>query len=148
MKLVRVFPNLSAENKSAYRNRQEAIITCISPVFYLISRNDNQADKMKIIADNTVPYLKGILEPIADVSYLDSKEFTPTNIKDADALIVRSIDKCTRELLEGSRVRPSRQPRSGTTISISIIARRQGSRGRTPRVATPLPWGNMYYPLW
>ena len=105
MKLVRVFPNLSAENKSTYRNRQEAIITCISPVFYLISRNDNQADKMKIIADNTVPYLKGILEPIADVSYLDSKEFTPTNIKDADALIVRSIDKCTRELLEGSRVR-------------------------------------------
>ena len=105
MKLVRVFPNLSAENKSAYRNRQEAIITCISPVFYLISRNDNQADKMKIIADNTVPYLKGVLEPIADVSYLDSKEFTPTNIKDADALIVRSIDKCTRELLEGSRVR-------------------------------------------
>lgn len=105
MKLVRVFPNPSAENKSAYRNRQEAIITCISPVFYLISRNDNQADKMKIIADNTVPYLKGVLEPIADVSYLDSKEFTPTNIKDADALIVRSIDKCTRELLEGSRVR-------------------------------------------
>ena len=94
---------------------------------------------MKIIADNTVPYLKGILEPIADVSYLDSKEFTPTNIKDADALIVRSIDKCTRELLEGSRVR---------LITTATIARRQGSRGRTPRVATPLPWGNMYYPLW
>jgi len=60
---------------------------------------------MKIIADNTVPYLKGILEPIADVSYLNSNEFTPTNIREADALIVRSIDKCTRELLEGSRVR-------------------------------------------
>ncbi|MFS2808290.1 4-phosphoerythronate dehydrogenase PdxB [Parabacteroides distasonis] len=60
---------------------------------------------MKIIADNTVPYLKGILEPIADVCYLDSNEFTPTNIQEADALIVRSIDKCTRELLEGSRVR-------------------------------------------
>ena len=103
---------------------------------------------MKIIADNTVPYLKGILEPIADVSYLDSKEFTPTNIKDADALIVRSIDKCTRELLEGSRVRLITTATIGTTISISIIARRQGSRGRTPRVATPLPWGNMYYPLW
>ncbi|MDD2953944.1 MAG: 4-phosphoerythronate dehydrogenase PdxB [Parabacteroides sp.] len=60
---------------------------------------------MKIIADNTVPYLKGILEPIADVRYLNSNEFTPTNIQEADALIVRSIDKCTRELLEGSRVR-------------------------------------------
>lgn len=60
---------------------------------------------MKIIADNTVPYLKGIAEPIADMKYLNSNEFTPDNIRDADALIVRSIDKCTRELLEGSRVR-------------------------------------------
>lgn len=60
---------------------------------------------MKIVADNTVPYLKGIAESIADVKYLNSNEFTPENIHDADALIVRSIDKCTRELLEGSRVR-------------------------------------------
>ncbi|WP_297904540.1 4-phosphoerythronate dehydrogenase PdxB [uncultured Parabacteroides sp.] len=60
---------------------------------------------MKIIADNTVPYLKGILEPVADVSYLDSGDFTAANVREADALIVRSIDKCTRELLEGSRVR-------------------------------------------
>lgn len=59
---------------------------------------------MKIIADNTVPYLKGILEPIADIQYIPSHAFTPTCIKDADALIVRSIDTCTRELLEGSKV--------------------------------------------
>lgn len=55
---------------------------------------------MKIVADNTVPYLKGIAESIAEVNYLTSKEFTPENVKNADALIVRSIDKCTRELLE------------------------------------------------
>lgn len=60
---------------------------------------------MKIVADNTVPYLKGIAEPIAEVTYLTSKEFTPENIKDADVLIVRSIDKCTRALLEGSRIK-------------------------------------------
>lgn len=60
---------------------------------------------MKIIADNTVPYLKGIAESIAEVKYLNSTEFTPQNIHDADALIVRSIDRCSRELLEGSRVR-------------------------------------------
>lgn len=65
-----------------------------------------QKDKeMKIVADNTVPYLKGIAEPIADVTYLTSKEFTPEKIHNADALIVRSIDKCTRELLEGSQVK-------------------------------------------
>ena len=42
---------------------------------------------MKIVADNTVPYLKGIAEPIAEVKYLTSKEFTPENVKDADILI-------------------------------------------------------------
>lgn len=60
---------------------------------------------MKIIADNTVPYLKGIVESIAEVTYLSSNEFTPENCRDADALIVRSIDKCTRELLEHSQVK-------------------------------------------
>lgn len=59
----------------------------------------------KIVADNTVPYLKGIAEPFAEVVYLDSKDFTPEAVKDADALIVRSIDKCSRELLSGSRVK-------------------------------------------
>ena len=48
---------------------------------------------MKIVADNTVPFLKGIAEPIAEVKYLTSKEFTPENVQDADILIVRSIDK-------------------------------------------------------
>ncbi|MGM9758743.1 MAG: 4-phosphoerythronate dehydrogenase PdxB [Parabacteroides sp.] len=60
---------------------------------------------MKIVADNTVPYLKGVLEPIADMVYLPSSEFTAEQVREADALIVRSIDKCTRELLSGSRVR-------------------------------------------
>ena len=37
---------------------------------------------MKIVADNTVPFLKGIAEPIAEVKYLTSKEFTPENVQD------------------------------------------------------------------
>lgn len=60
---------------------------------------------MRIIADNTIPYLKGIAEPIAEVTYLDSKSFTPERMKEADVLIVRSIDKCTPALLAGSRVK-------------------------------------------
>lgn len=62
-------------------------------------------ERIKIIADNTVPYLKGILEPVADIRYLNAGEFTPETVKEADALIIRSIDKCTRQLLEGSRVK-------------------------------------------
>lgn len=60
---------------------------------------------MKIVADNTVPYLKGIAEPIADVRYIHSNEFTQEHIQDADALIIRSINKCTRQLLEGTSVK-------------------------------------------
>lgn len=60
---------------------------------------------MKIVADNTIPFLKGIPEEFAEVTYLPSTEFTSSSIKEADALIVRSIDKCTRELLEGSSVK-------------------------------------------
>lgn len=36
---------------------------------------------MKIVADNTVPFLKGIAEPIAEVKYLTSKEFTQKTYK-------------------------------------------------------------------
>ncbi len=60
---------------------------------------------MNIIADTTIPYLKGVLEPVAQVTYLDAAQFTAETVREADALIVRSIDKCTRALLEGSRVR-------------------------------------------
>lgn len=60
---------------------------------------------MRIIADNTIPYLKGIVEPVADIVYLNSRDFTPDAIRGADVLIVRSIDKCSRQLLEGSGVK-------------------------------------------
>ena len=61
--------------------------------------------RKKIVADNTIPFLKGIAEPEAEVSYLPAKGFTPEAIQEADALIVRSIDKCTPELLAGSPVK-------------------------------------------
>lgn len=60
---------------------------------------------MKIVADNKIPFLKGIPEKFADITYLPTKDFTHENIKDADVLIIRTPNKCTRELLEGSKVR-------------------------------------------
>lgn len=60
---------------------------------------------MKIIADNTIPFLKGIIETAGDVTYLTSEQFTAEAVRDADVLIVRSVDKCSRNILEGSRVK-------------------------------------------
>lgn len=60
---------------------------------------------MKIVADYTIPFLHGIAEDKAEVVYAEAAKFTPELIQDADALIVRSIDKCTPQLLESSRVK-------------------------------------------
>ncbi len=60
---------------------------------------------MKIIADDNIPYLKGRLEPFADVTYADQFGFTPALVKDADALMIRTRTRCGAELLEGSAVK-------------------------------------------
>lgn len=61
--------------------------------------------KMKIIADEAIPYLKGIFENECDVEYYPGNEITPQRVKDADALIVRTRTKCNAQLLEGSKVK-------------------------------------------
>ena len=59
---------------------------------------------MLIVADSKIPYLKGVLEPCADVRHLDPREITPETVRDADALIIRTRTKCDAALLEHSRV--------------------------------------------
>ncbi|MDE7159593.1 MAG: 4-phosphoerythronate dehydrogenase [Muribaculaceae bacterium] len=60
---------------------------------------------MKIIADDNIPYLKGRLEPFADVTYVDQDDFTPGLVKDADALMIRTRTRCDSRLLDGSSVK-------------------------------------------
>lgn len=61
--------------------------------------------KIKIVADNKIPFLQGVLEPYADIFYLPGREITAAQVKDADALIIRTRTKCNKELLEDSKVR-------------------------------------------
>jgi erythronate-4-phosphate dehydrogenase len=60
---------------------------------------------MKIVADDKIPFLKGVLEQFADVVYLPGKKIDREVVKDADALLIRTRTKCTEEMLEGSSVR-------------------------------------------
>ncbi len=59
---------------------------------------------MKITADRYIPFLKGVFEPYAEVVYKDGREIGPDDVRDSDALIVRTRTRCGRELLQGSRV--------------------------------------------
>ncbi len=59
---------------------------------------------MKIVADTNIPFLKGVLEPYAQVEYLDGRCIDHHAISDADALIIRTRTKCNEEMLKGTRV--------------------------------------------
>jgi len=60
---------------------------------------------MKIVIDNKIPFIQGVLEPIAQVEYLSSAAISSQSIKDADAMIIRTRSHCGAQLLEGSNVR-------------------------------------------
>jgi len=60
---------------------------------------------MKIVADDKIPFLRGVFEPWCEVVYLPGRAIAPADVADADALIVRTRTRCGRELLGGSRVR-------------------------------------------
>lgn len=60
---------------------------------------------MKIVCDNKIPFLKGALEPYAEVVYLPGKDTTAEDVRDADAIITRTRTKCCESLLKGSSVR-------------------------------------------
>ncbi|HNW50542.1 MAG TPA: 4-phosphoerythronate dehydrogenase PdxB [Prolixibacteraceae bacterium] len=60
---------------------------------------------MKIVIDNKIPYIKGALEPFAEVVYLPGKDTTPDVVRDADAIITRTRTRCNEALLAGSQVK-------------------------------------------
>lgn len=60
---------------------------------------------MKIIADKNIPFLKGVGEAFGEMTYLAGAEFTKESIKDADALIVRTVTHFDEAILAGSKVK-------------------------------------------
>ena len=60
---------------------------------------------MKIIVDSHIPNIQGLIEPRAQVLYLEPGDITRDAVRDADALIVRTRTRCDANLLDGSRVR-------------------------------------------
>ena len=60
---------------------------------------------MKIVCDDKIPFLRGVLEPFAEVVYLPGKQTTADVVRDADAVITRTRTRCDAALLSGSRVK-------------------------------------------
>ena len=60
---------------------------------------------VKILADAHIPYLQGVAETFGDVEYLPGNQFSRANIRDKDALIVRTVTRFDDSIFSGSRVK-------------------------------------------
>ena len=56
---------------------------------------------MKIIVDSAIPFIQGRFPKGTEVTYLPGNKIAAEDVKDADALIVRTRTKCNEKLLKG-----------------------------------------------
>ena len=69
---------------------------------------------MKIVADANIVDVSALYEAHGDLQLLSGREIRAADVRDADALLVRSITKVDAHLLEGSKVRFVATATSGT----------------------------------
>jgi len=62
-------------------------------------------DMIRITADDKIPFLKGVLEPYASISYMPGDQIYRNNAMQSDALLVRTRTRCDSELLQGTPVK-------------------------------------------
>lgn len=60
---------------------------------------------MLIVADENIPLLDSFFSDIGEIRRLSGRSMSNEDVRDADILLVRSVTRVNRELLEGSRVR-------------------------------------------
>ncbi len=60
---------------------------------------------MLIVADENIPLLDSFFGDFGEIRRVQGRSMGPEDVRDADILLVRSVTRVGRELLEGSRVR-------------------------------------------
>lgn len=60
---------------------------------------------MKLVIDNNIPFIKGLLEPFADIRYVQGSSIGKNDVLDADGLIIRTRTRVGPDLLAGSSVK-------------------------------------------
>jgi erythronate-4-phosphate dehydrogenase len=63
------------------------------------------SDRLKIVADANIPLLADAFGPLGEVVALPADRITADAVRDADALLVRSVTRVDRALLDSSAVR-------------------------------------------
>ncbi|MBR4755941.1 MAG: 4-phosphoerythronate dehydrogenase [Bacteroidales bacterium] len=62
-------------------------------------------ERIKIVVDDAIPFIRDVFEPYADVVYKVGKEISHADVLDADALVIRTRTKCNAALLDRTTVK-------------------------------------------
>ncbi len=62
-------------------------------------------NKIKLVIDKDIPYIGEFIEENFEPHYYSANEITKKEVKDADAIIIRTLTKCNTDLLEGTNVK-------------------------------------------
>ncbi len=65
----------------------------------------NVRKRNRILIDADIPFIKGVLEPYCDVTYMKGNMIDNSLLLDKDAIIIRTRTVCSPALLSGSRVK-------------------------------------------
>ena len=60
---------------------------------------------LRIVADEKIPFLRGVLEPYAEVVYMPGNLINRDSVMSADALLIRTRTRCDQSLLKGTAVK-------------------------------------------
>ncbi|MFI3330509.1 MAG: 4-phosphoerythronate dehydrogenase [Rikenellaceae bacterium] len=60
---------------------------------------------LNIIADSDIPYLKGVLEPYANITYKKGKDITNLDLRETEVIIIRTRTVCNEALLKNTKVK-------------------------------------------
>lgn len=60
---------------------------------------------MKLVIDKDIPFIHGLFEPFAEVSYINGAEICRNDLIDADGLVIRTRTRCDENLLAGTGVK-------------------------------------------
>ncbi len=60
---------------------------------------------MRVVVDSAIPYIRGVIEPYAEVSYVAGAEIDRAILQHCDAMLIRTRTRCNEQLLKGSNIR-------------------------------------------
>lgn len=70
------------------------------------SKYPNISEKMKVIVDDKIPYIREALTTLVDEAiFLPASQIDKAQVQDVDALIIRTRTRCNEDLLKGSKVK-------------------------------------------